>query len=168
MKKETYERMTRYLRSKPQRVKVLNLINKCLTLFVYCAYPCLLILLALKHDERFWSVFATPAISFVLVSVFRNYYNAPRPYEVLDIVPLISKDTKGRSFPSRHVFSVFVIASVFLSISLLFGVSLIIIGVFLAIVRVIGGVHYPKDVIAGAVIGILSGVIGIYILPLLF
>ncbi|MCD8501681.1 MAG: phosphatase PAP2 family protein [Bacillaceae bacterium] len=162
MKKETYERMTSSLRKKPKGVKGINLLNKCLTLFVYCAYPCLLIVLAILHDERLWSAFATPAISFVLVSVFRKYYNAPRPYETLDIVPLISKDTIGKSFPSRHVFSVFVIAMVFLSISSRLGIAFLIIGSFLAIVRVIGGVHYLKDVIAGAAVGILSGLLGLY------
>lgn len=30
--------------------------------------------------------------------------------------------------------------------------------------RVIAGVHFPKDVIVGAIIGILSGVIGFYII----
>ncbi|MCD8501344.1 MAG: phosphatase PAP2 family protein [Bacillaceae bacterium] len=162
MKKETYERLTRSFRNKPQRVKVLILLNKSLTLLVYFAYPCLLMVLAIQKDERLWPVFATPAISFVLVSVFRKYYNAPRPYETLDIIPLISKDTKGNSFPSRHVFSVFVIAMVFLSISILVGISLLLIGIFLALIRVIGGVHYPKDVIAGAAIGILSGILGLY------
>ena len=33
------------------------------------------------------------------------------------------------------------------------------IGVLIALIRVIGGVHYPSDVLAGAIIGILAGLI---------
>ena len=41
-------------------------------------------------------------------------------------------------------------------------------GILLAWSRVAGGVHFPRDVIAGALIGVFSGVIGYYvILPLI-
>ena len=35
-----------------------------------------------------------------------------------------------------------------------------VIGILLGMIRVLGGVHEPRDVIAGAVIGIASGIIG--------
>lgn len=37
-------------------------------------------------------------------------------------------------------------------------------GVFLALIRVIGGVHYIHDVIAGAFLGILIGFLGFYVI----
>ena len=39
-----------------------------------------------------------------------------------------------------------------------------LLGVVLAVLRVIGGVHEPRDVIAGALAGILCGVLGYYVL----
>lgn len=165
MTKETYDKFTRSLRNNSSRIQWLRLTNKAFTVFVYCAYPALLLFVALQKDPRFWKILLTPAISFLLVSLFRKFINAPRPYEALDIVPLIHKNTKGKSFPSRHVFSVFVIAMAFTYIFFPLGILLIFVGIFLAAVRVIGGVHFPKDVIAGAIIGILSGIIGIYIIP---
>ena len=96
-------------------------------------------------------------MSFLLVSVFRNLYNAKRPYELLEIQPLIHKDKKGKSFPSRHVFSVFVIAMTFLWLCPPAGVVFLVVGVLLALCRVIGGVHFPRDVIAGALAGIAAG-----------
>ncbi|WP_200789018.1 phosphatase PAP2 family protein [Atopostipes suicloacalis] len=104
-----------------------------------------------------------PGISFVFVSIFRHYVNAPRPYEVADIEPIIEKETTGNSFPSRHVFSIFVIATTLYFISKPLGILLMIAGVLLAILRVVGGVHFPRDVIAGAIIGIVSGVLGFYL-----
>ena len=161
--KETYEKITGSLRKSPRKVKAIKLLNNGLTLLVYFMYPSLLLLLAYQQDVRLWRVVLTPSISFVLVSIFRYYLNFQRPYEVLDIDPLMYKDTKGKSFPSRHIFSVFVIAMVFCYISLPVGLALIVIGLFLAVVRVLGGVHFPIDVIAGGITGILSGIIGLYL-----
>ena len=163
MTKRQYEKITVPLRKHPHSIQVVKTLNKAATILVYFAYPVLLLALALHHDVRLWKVLLTPAISFILVSIFRNSFNAPRPYEVLNIVPIIHKDTKGKSFPSRHVFSIFVIAMTFYYISMPMGICLMILGIMLALVRVIGGVHFPKDVIAGAIIGILSGVIGLYL-----
>ncbi|OJF91540.1 phosphatase PAP2 family protein [Alkalibacterium sp. 20] len=143
--------------------KVINLLNRMITISVYTIYPFVLVALILTRDERVWRVFLAPAISFILVSIFRNFVNAPRPYEVNDTKPTIKKDTKGKSFPSRHVFSVFVVASTLYFISQPLGIVLILAGILLAFIRVIGGVHFPRDVIAGAVIGIISGVLGFYL-----
>lgn len=160
---DTYNKITYWICKNPRNVKILKAFNNGLTLLVYFMYPSLLLVLAYQQDERLWRVLITPGVSFVVVSVFRYCLNFKRPYEVLDIVPLIEKDTKGKSFPSRHIFSVFVIAMAFSYISLSIGISLIVIGMFLAVVRVIGGVHFPRDVIAGGIIGILSGIIGLYL-----
>lgn len=143
--------------------KVINLLNRLITYSVYTIYPLVLIGLTWTRDERVWRVFLGPAISFILVSVFRNLINAPRPYEVNNTVPLITKDTKGKSFPSRHVFSVFVVASTLYFISSPLGISLMLAGVLLAFLRVIGGVHFKRDVIVGAIVGIASGVLAFYI-----
>ena len=114
MTAQDYEVWTRPLRRHPSLTKALLCINKVLTLLVYLAYPLLLLALLLQKDARLATVFLTPAISFVLVSVFRDRVNMPRPYEQLDIRPLIHKDTRGHSFPSRHVFSSAVISCAFL------------------------------------------------------
>ncbi len=143
--------------------KMINLLNRSITVPIYCLYPLILVFLIYTQDERFWRALLTPAISFVLVSVLRNYINAPRPYEVSGVKPIIAKDTKGKSFPSRHVFSIFVIATTLYFIFKPLGIFLMIAGVLLAILRVIGGVHFPRDVIAGAFIGILSGILGFYL-----
>lgn len=142
--------------------KVITILNRFITLSVYAIYPVVLLLLVYWEDPRVWRVILAPSLSFILVSVFRNVINAPRPYEVKDTVPIINKDTQGKSFPSRHVFSVFVIASTLYFINNPLGLILIGMGCVLAVLRVLGGVHYPRDVIAGAIIGIVSGILGFY------
>lgn len=143
--------------------KAINLSNRLITYSVYATYPVVLVLLMYSRDARFWRVLLAPSISFVVVSIFRNYVDAPRPYEVTGKTPIITKDTKGKSFPSRHVFSVFVIASTLYFISKPLGIFLMLAGCVLAVLRVIGGVHFPRDVIAGAIIGIVSGILGFHL-----
>lgn len=138
MNKDTYERISSPIKSHPQGEKILKIINKIATTLVYLTYPIVLFKLAIESDGRFWKVLFIPAISFILVSVFRNYKNAPRPYEVLNINPIIKKTTKGNSFPSRHVFSTFIIGITVYYISIPLGITLMLIGFIVAIVRVLG------------------------------
>ena len=149
------------------------ILNSVLTKAVYLLYPLLLIYLAVYHltdkEPGFVPALLVPGISFVLVSIFRSKVNAPRPYEMPSAKPpIIKKDAPGKSFPSRHIFSIFVIAVTVFWVWPVPGIVVGIAGVVLAWSRVAGGVHFPRDVIAGALIGIGCGLIGYYvILPLI-
>lgn len=159
MNADQYRRWTAPLRSQSDAVHVVAMANNALTLAFYLMYPILVVFLAATASPRLVPCIVVPALSFVLVSVFRTVFDAPRPYESLDIEPLIRKDTKGKSFPSRHVFSTFVIALCWFSVSAPLGAALAVLGAAMAVVRVIGGVHFPRDVIAGALIGIACGLL---------
>ena len=100
---------------------------------------------------------------FVLVSVFRYFFNAPRPYEIYDFTPIYNKKTVGKSFPSRHVFSAFIISLMILHFNVIAGVVFLALSVILAFVRVLAGVHFIKDVVAGALISICSFILMIII-----
>lgn len=160
MTKETYEKMTAIFRQNPRKLKNLVFADKILTKIAYIAYPILLIYLLIKKEPELLRAILVPGISFVAVSCFRYLYCAPRPYEVFGIPPVIPKDTKGKSFPSRHVFSIYIIAMTFLYFIPWIGIVIGAAGAFMAIIRVLGGVHFPKDVIAGAVLAIVCGMIG--------
>ncbi|MCI7300735.1 MAG: phosphatase PAP2 family protein [Clostridiales Family XIII bacterium] len=165
MTKETYLKMTESFRGNPKRQKAIILIDSILTKIAYIAYPVLLAALYLQKDTGLARAVLVPGISFVVISVFRYLYCAPRPYEVFDLPPVIPKDTRGKSFPSRHVFSIFIIGMTFFWKMPLAGVLIGAAGIFMAVVRVLGGVHFPKDVIAGAALGILAGLVGFYWIP---
>lgn len=155
-----YKKWTKPFVEHPRATKVLLFMNKILTILCYILFPLLLIMEWIAQSDFLLRSFLTAGISFVVVTLFRKAFHKPRPYEALDIVPLIQKDKKGQSFPSRHVFSVFVIAMCWFYYIPIVGILLFFVGIIMALIRVIGGVHYPVDVIAGAVIGIVSGIIG--------
>lgn len=160
-----YEKISAPFRVRPSLMRVLLTANKVLTAAFYLAYPVLLAALLLAHSELFVSCVCIPAAGFVCLSVFRKRFNAPRPYELLAIDPLIKKNTSGQSFPSRHVFSATVISMCWLVWCSPVGCALFVADAFIAAVRVVGGVHFPKDVVAGAVAGIACGA-GVLLWPM--
>lgn len=195
MTEEQYERWTAPLRAHPQATRTLLAANKLLTYAGYVAYPLLLVLLALdalgiwgsgagalsateaasattdtdNREASAWLLarcIVVPALAFAAVSIFRRIYNAPRPYEALNIQPLIIKDTHGKSFPSRHTFSMFMISVTWLAWQPIVGGVLLVAGVFMGAIRVLGGVHFPRDVVAGALAAIAAGFVGYVLIPL--
>jgi membrane-associated phospholipid phosphatase len=126
---------------------------------MYLVYPLLLIHLFINKPDKLPIFILIPGLSFVLVSFGRHLLNAPRPYETWNITPLIPKDTKGHSFPSRHVFSASIISMAVLRLNPILGILFLVLSLVIAICRVIGGVHYPHDVAAGYLIGIICGLL---------
>ena len=128
------------------------------------AYILVLILFFNESMIKFIEAILVPGISFVLVSVFRYVYNAPRPYEVTGISPMTGKKTKGKSMPSRHTFSIFIIAMTVFCYDYRIGICMLLVGAVLGILRVIERVHFVKDVVVGAALGIGFGLL-YYVLP---
>ena len=106
--KRFYDRISGPLRS---YAKVLEGLNKLITRIFYLLFPIFLIWVWLRNG---WFVLSTTVLimggGFFLLSLGRSLYNRPRPYQTWAIQPLIKKDSLGKSFPSRHVFSATVIA----------------------------------------------------------
>ena len=90
-------------------------------------------------------------------SLKKQYNESARPYEKFPINPLILRQKTGDSLPSRHVFSATVIAMCGLRLNLILGVILLVLAVASAITRVIGGVHFPRDVVIGFICGFICG-----------
>ena len=159
----TYQQLTGRIRESGAACLALRAVSKAATGVVYAAYPLLLVLLAVTG--RWGQLVRTtlvPGISFCLLTLVRARINRPRPYETWRIDPLIHKETRGNSMPSRHVFSTAVIAMAWIPVSLPAGILLLLVAVLESVIRVLGGVHYPSDVAAGYLIGVLAG------LPMLF
>ena len=149
MKKETYSRMTQPFRDDPKRARVLHRANQISTAVVFAAYPCLLLWLLLQKDPRLIRAICVPLDGFIAVTVFRALLDLPRPYELFQLPPVIPKDTKGHSFPSRHVFSAAVISFTFLWIHPVLGGVGLLLTFLIALIRVVSGVHFIRDVAAG-------------------
>ena len=103
------------------------------------------------------------AVPFVAVSITRVIINSPRPYEVYTFFDKLPKKKCGKSFPSRHVFSAFAISTSLMFVTPVAGCIGIVFSLILCISRTLLGIHFIRDVVAGALCGILSSVIGFLI-----
>ena len=153
-----YQQLTTPFRSRPQWLKGLVYFNRGMTLFIPIVYGLVLISAFLTEGWKgLLTFFFLPAIGFGLLSAIRKQLNQARPYEKWPIQPLLAKDTSGKSMPSRHVFSATIISMCLLYFFWLSGLICLLLSAGLALVRVIGGVHYPKDVLVGYLCGICWG-----------
>ena len=158
---EWYDKRKSSLLRHPQLLQLMRVFNRMMTVLMPLVYMILLgtsfISKGLGQDLAAYIL--VPALGFVLLTLVRKWINQPRPYETWRIAPLLDKDSSGHSMPSRHVFSATIISMACLHASLSVGVILLVLSVFLGLVRVLGGVHYPKDVLVGYACGLVWGVI---------
>ena len=158
---EWYDHIAGKIENKPFLLTLLRTFNRFMTVVMPMIYLGLLVTTYLQEGlgKQVWIYVFIPASGFVILSLLRKKINAPRPYEVWKIVPLLDRDSPGQSMPSRHVFSATIISMACLHASLSVGVILLVFSAFLGAVRVLGGVHYPKDVVVGYICGLAWGVI---------
>ena len=158
---EWYGHVAGKIENKPFLLSLLRTFNRFMVVVMPIVY--LTLLATAYFQEGFGKqiliyVFI-PATGFVILSFLRKRINAPRPYEEWDIKPLFDRDSPGQSMPSRHVFSATIISMACLHASLSLGIILLVLSALLGLVRVLGGVHFPKDVVLGCICGLVWGVI---------
>ena len=156
---EWYRDISSKLTSRPILLFLLRSFNRLMTVAMPLVYLILLVTtyLQLGLGQQVGVYVLIPATGFVMLSLFRKKINHPRPYVTWDICPLLDKDSSGRSMPSRHVFSATIISMACFHAWTLIGTILLICSGVLALVRVLGGVHYPKDVLVGYACGLMWG-----------
>ena len=158
---EWYDHIAGNIGNKPFLLSLLRTFNRFMTVVMPIVYLTMLATTYLQQGlgKQVLIYVFIPASGFVILSLLRKKINAPRPYEEWDIKPLLDRDSPGQSMPSRHVFSASIISMACLHASLSVGLILLILSAILGLVRVLGGVHYPKDVVVGYIYGLVWGVI---------
>jgi len=90
---------------------------------------------------------------FGVAELIRLFYQRPRPFSVLDNVQQLLTSNEW-SFPSGHATFFFALATAVYLYNKKWGIGFFIATILITVSRVIAGIHYPSDIIAGAVIGI--------------
>ena len=157
---EWYDKRRSSLLRHPQLLQLMRVFNRMMTVLMPLAYLTLLgtSLITKGLGNDFYAYILVPALGFVLLTLVRKWINQPRPYETWGIVPLLDKDSSGNSMPSRHVFSATIISMACPHANLSVGLILLVLSALLGLVRVLGGVHYPKDVLVGYACGLIWGI----------
>lgn len=109
-------------------------------------------------------IVAVALSDIIAARVFKPLVERPRPQYSTTNVRLLVPSQSSYSFPSNHAANVFAAATVIgLMIPLVRGIAMVF-AFLVAYSRVYVGVHYPGDVIAGALLGICCGMLSFQIL----
>ena len=120
----------------------------------------ILLLLSKKREFKMMGIvlLAGFTLSYYIVGALKIIIARPRPFAALANVILLSSVDKTPSFPSNHAVTAFMVAT-FLSGRFKKYILFYSFAALVAFSRIYIGVHYPSDVIAGAVIGIAIGLL---------
>lgn len=93
--------------------------------------------------------------------ILKNLVARVRPYDVNTAIAILIKKPLDFSFPSGHTAASFAaMTALFLAKMKKAWIAALVLAVLIAFSRLYFYVHYPTDVLGGAVVGILSGIIG--------
>ncbi|MEJ5351799.1 MAG: phosphatase PAP2 family protein [Melioribacteraceae bacterium] len=95
--------------------------------------------------------------------VLKNLIGRIRPCNVLNDVNLLVGCTNSFSFPSSHAVNNFAAAVFFSKLFPKYKWILLIVAFLVALSRPYVGVHYPSDILGGAIIGSLLGILFSYL-----
>ncbi|MGM0845999.1 MAG: phosphatase PAP2 family protein [Bacillota bacterium] len=101
------------------------------------------------------SMFAL-AVSHLIAAGTKKLVKRIRPYAVLPNAVLYGHKFKDHSFPSGHTTAVFSISVPFMITYPPFMMVLLPVSMLTALSRVVLGVHYPSDIIAGFFLGTVT------------
>jgi len=129
--------------------------------FEYFLILVLLLFLA-KNLKRYWPMVAQSFLSallarLVITNFIRWLWQRPRPFVVNHINLLFSYNPAEPSFPSGHAAFYFAIATIVYVYNKKAGILFYIASFLISISRVFSGIHWPSDILAGALVGIFSG-----------
>lgn len=150
----------------------------------------LMVLLTRLADEGIvWIVLAIALISFkssrkmgitlavaLLLGLFvgnlglKNLFARPRPYAVnADIIPNMLIDTlSDYSFPSGHTRCCFESGMALFLVDKRWGKAAFVLGGFIGFSRIYLYMHYPTDVLAGVVLGLVNGFIAFIVVDKIY
>jgi undecaprenyl-diphosphatase len=101
-------------------------------------------------------VFGSTGAAYLIAYFLKMIFHAPRPFVTyLDVLPLVSEGSYS-SFPSAHATLFFALATALYMYNKKVGGTFFFFATIIALSRMVVGVHYPLDLIGGAVIGVVT------------
>ncbi|MEK7079995.1 MAG: phosphatase PAP2 family protein [Patescibacteria group bacterium] len=99
--------------------------------------------------------FATLLSRGILTNVIRDLVPRDRPFLALDVPSIFIINEP--SFPSGHAAFFFAFSAIVFAYNKRLGIIFFVLSTLVCVARVIAGVHYPSDILIGALVGVVSG-----------
>jgi undecaprenyl-diphosphatase len=106
-----------------------------------------------RRPSLFLTLVVADVVADVLAEVGKTVVHRHRPF-----VTQLGPPSSTHSFPSGHSATSFACATVLASFAPRWRVPFFVLAALIAISRVYNGLHYPTDVVAGSLLGVLVGI----------
>jgi undecaprenyl-diphosphatase len=126
----------------------------------------LLLLLSLPRETRLIAIASALALtaSHIPVHFVKLLFPRKRPYLIIEETKVPANPLQDHSFPSGHTTAIFSVVMPYILFLPQLAFTLIPIGLCVGISRIYLGLHYPSDVMAGGILGTLTGSLCFYLL----
>lgn len=119
-----------------------------------------------RSPQRFWAALIAAVIATLWVQGWKHMVNVPRPLSVFPVDHFFhtGPEFRAASFPSGHAAAIFALTGIWivsLSKHIWLRLMLFLLAVLVGMSRIMVGVHWPLDVLAGMLGGWLSACAGL-------
>jgi undecaprenyl-diphosphatase len=113
-------------------------------------------------------VFTSSVSAWIIASIIKSFILSPRPFILFEnVIPLFLHSGMD-SFPSGHAMFFSALAMSIYFIHKRMGYLYFVVALIVGLARVAAGVHFPLDILAGYIFGILTVIISKYIFKIIF
>ncbi len=134
----------------------------------YCLVALFLFFIFFDRDRKMetriviFTLFSAGVSRLVFTEIIRFLYFVPRPFEALPDVKLLLHSTEP-SFPSGHAAFFFALAMAVFLFHKKTGIAYFLGAIIISLSRIVAGIHWPLDILAGTAVGIISAVLIYYL-----
>jgi len=135
--------------------------------YLLVAFFAVLVMFLPYSKQKKWQVLLVAGAASIIsrlgvVELIRLFYHRPRPFLAFpDQIRALFTDSAW-SFPSGHATFFFALSTVVYLYHRKWGIVFFITTILITVSRVVAGVHYPSDILGGAVIGVIVGSIAVF------
>ena len=109
----------------------------------------------IKKEQVLHALLAV-AVAWGIAQVIKAIFPTIRPFELNGLTPLTLLPSSDGAFPSGHSAAAFALATTIWLHDKKMGFVFVIAALVVGVARVLGNVHYPIDIVGGAVLGVTA------------
>jgi membrane-associated phospholipid phosphatase len=132
---------------------------------VFAVVIAFVLFLRVNHILAYELILGTLTL-WLVVALMKVIIHRTRPYIKMNTIRIVGSRASGHSFPSGHTSQAFFMVTLLLhyyQVGVFVSLSLYAIALLVGITRIYVGMHYPRDVLGGAILGTSWGLFGVII-----